>query len=438
MAYAVTCKSCGARFSVANDLVQKRMGGEPIALRCKRCREPIRVTASQPPQPLPSPGAPHGVPRPPLKKQPPKPPTPQAAQPARPTPPRAPSKRGIVALAPGLLPERSGVEHDLFEPPPDSQPGAVDLSELAHSEPPSRLSSAPPLFDLTHTGPVKSDTSTEDVDFLLGLQGSPGTTAALQSPSLADLMKKAESEPPLPIHVEEPTETPAAIAVPKAPAVPQIEPDERPRRRFAITLAVAALAVGAVVMAKGSFSGSSAKPESTPQAATIPSPRVASPTLSSAPAAPEPIPTASTPAAAASVKPAPVARSAKAVSSSSKTATTPTTAAAAEPPAKAPRAAATPVEREPVGAGFDRAAAASALATQAAQASACRKPGDPSGTAAVTITFAPSGRVTSANISGPPFAGTATGGCIAAALRRTRIPAFDGNNVTVSKTVTIQ
>ena len=55
-----------------------------------------------------------------------------------------------------------------------------------------------------------------------------------------------------------------------------------------------------------------------------------------------------------------------------------------------------------------------------------------------TITFAPSGRVTSANISGPPFAGTPTGGCIAAALRKARVPAFDGDRVTVSKTIVIQ
>jgi predicted Zn finger-like uncharacterized protein len=101
----------------------------------------------------------------------------------------------------------------------------------------------------------------------------------------------------------------------------------------------------------------------------------------------------------------------------------------------------TPVEpaepAEPAGP-FDRAAAAAALGATAAQASACRKDGDPSGIASVVITFAPSGRVTSANVSGPPFAGTPTGGCIAAALRKARIPAFDGDRVTVSKTIVIQ
>lgn len=86
---------------------------------------------------------------------------------------------------------------------------------------------------------------------------------------------------------------------------------------------------------------------------------------------------------------------------------------------------------------FDADAAADALESAAASASSCRQPSDPSGVAVVTITFAPSGRVTTANISGPPFVGTATGSCIAATLRRAKVPAFKGNLVTVRKTVTI-
>lgn len=118
----------------------------------------------------------------------------------------------------------------------------------------------------------------------------------------------------------------------------------------------------------------------------------------------------------------------------------PATAPAGEP---APAIAKTePSPREPAPTGpvgdFDPSAAAAALTAGAAQASACRKEGDPSGVASVVITFAPSGRVTSANVSGPPFAGTPTGGCIAAALRKARVPAFDGDRVTVSKTIVIQ
>ena len=87
---------------------------------------------------------------------------------------------------------------------------------------------------------------------------------------------------------------------------------------------------------------------------------------------------------------------------------------------------------------FDRSAAVSALKGAAAQASSCRKDGDPSGTATLVITFAPSGRVTSATIQGPPFAGTPTGGCIASTMRHAQIPSFDGDRVTVTKTVVIE
>jgi hypothetical protein len=87
---------------------------------------------------------------------------------------------------------------------------------------------------------------------------------------------------------------------------------------------------------------------------------------------------------------------------------------------------------------FDRDAARNALASAATQASSCRKVGDPSGTANLTITFAPSGRVTSAQVQGPPFSGTATGGCIASTMRRASVPAFSGDYVTVSKTIVVQ
>lgn len=89
-------------------------------------------------------------------------------------------------------------------------------------------------------------------------------------------------------------------------------------------------------------------------------------------------------------------------------------------------------------ASFDADAAASALEGAATRASSCRKASDPSGVAVVTVSFAPSGRVTTATISGPPFVGTETGSCIAATLRSARIPAFAGALKTVRKTVTIQ
>jgi len=87
---------------------------------------------------------------------------------------------------------------------------------------------------------------------------------------------------------------------------------------------------------------------------------------------------------------------------------------------------------------FSAPAASAALREATALASACRRPTDPNGTAKVVVTFAASGRVTRATVSGPPYAGTPTGGCIASRFRSSRVPAFSGGSVTVSKTVTIR
>ena len=93
---------------------------------------------------------------------------------------------------------------------------------------------------------------------------------------------------------------------------------------------------------------------------------------------------------------------------------------------------------EPVPAGpFSTDAAEAQFSVAVKQASACRQDGDPTGVARVVVTFAPSGRVTSATISGPPFAGTSTGSCIAKTMRGMSLPAFEGEHVTISKTVVI-
>jgi hypothetical protein len=91
-----------------------------------------------------------------------------------------------------------------------------------------------------------------------------------------------------------------------------------------------------------------------------------------------------------------------------------------------------------MGGDFDKSAAATALGAAADQASGCRKDGDPSGVAVVHVTFANSGHATRATLEGPPFAGTATGGCIAAALRGAQVPPYGGERVTVTKRVVIR
>ena len=86
---------------------------------------------------------------------------------------------------------------------------------------------------------------------------------------------------------------------------------------------------------------------------------------------------------------------------------------------------------------FDRGAAASALSAAASAAASCRQPGTPAGTVRVSVTIAPSGRATTAMVSGA-FAGTPVGGCIAKTFRAVRVEPFEGNLVTVHKTVTIR
>jgi predicted Zn finger-like uncharacterized protein len=115
----------------------------------------------------------------------------------------------------------------------------------------------------------------------------------------------------------------------------------------------------------------------------------------------------------------------------------------AKTPAKPGSGAVAPKKEEPAEAApssappFSKAAAISALGAASGSAGGCKKPGGPTGTGKVQVTFAPSGRVTSATVMGGPFAGTAVGGCVAGAFRRAKVPAFSGNPVTVSKSFAI-
>jgi hypothetical protein len=86
---------------------------------------------------------------------------------------------------------------------------------------------------------------------------------------------------------------------------------------------------------------------------------------------------------------------------------------------------------------FDPAATKAPLAQAANDAQACKQSGGPSGKVTVVVTFDPNGKASSATITEPPFAGTATGQCISAALKRATIPPFSGLPGTVSKTFSI-
>jgi predicted Zn finger-like uncharacterized protein len=105
------------------------------------------------------------------------------------------------------------------------------------------------------------------------------------------------------------------------------------------------------------------------------------------------------------------------------------------PPAAAP---APPPAAAGGGSGdFDRAAALSALSAAATAAQSCRKADGPTGSGRIAVTFANSGQATTANVEGPPFAGTPVGGCVAARFRGTHVPPFGGAPITVHKTFNI-
>jgi hypothetical protein len=87
---------------------------------------------------------------------------------------------------------------------------------------------------------------------------------------------------------------------------------------------------------------------------------------------------------------------------------------------------------------FDPTAANKALASASFDTAKCRENGGPSGTATIVVTFEPSGKVASATVSDPPFAGTSSGTCISAAMKRASVPPFSGLPGTVTKVISIQ
>ena len=187
------------------------------------------------------------------------------------------------------------------------------------------------------------------------------------------------------------------------------------------------------------------------------SPAAASPTASSASAQPvasvlnAPTPTTTETATAAAPPSAPADTSSAAtaagtsssasVANAAKTAPTttssPTTTAAATATAThaAPTAAATTTAAgadQP----FNMGEAKARLAAIAGSVQGCKR-GDVSGSGRVVVTFAPSGNVASAVVSGVGFEGTPTGACVASRFRGAHVPAFSGSPFSVSKSFTI-
>jgi eukaryotic-like serine/threonine-protein kinase len=98
------------------------------------------------------------------------------------------------------------------------------------------------------------------------------------------------------------------------------------------------------------------------------------------------------------------------------------------PPEKAPP----PDQRAPL----NRASALTSLSGAANQAAGCKRPGGPTGSGTVSVTFSPEGPVSSVNVSAP-FGGTPVGSCIQTVFRNARVAPFSGSAVTLSKSFRI-
>jgi hypothetical protein len=323
----------------------------------------------------------------------------------------------------------------LASPPP---PEVEDLLEVEATELTPRAGTAP-LFDMSAVLPVAS--------------GTAKASGSSLSPSHMDL--SVDVEMPQTSRESGKRERKYVVA-PKTPAGP---PPPKARRAGAAVWFVLVAAAASVLLVVGLRDHANSRrgaPE--PEPAEHP-PSIAattSPASTVAPTVPATVATEPAPAPIAvdtvstgkpSSSPSALATTSSVKSSDAPKAALPEQSKAEAAPALekpteiqkpiAPKIEARPEPADP-GTEFDRASAITALKAAAAEAAACRKDGDPSGTASLTITFAPSGRVTSANIQGPPFAGTPTGGCIANAMRHAHVPAFSGDRVTVNKTIVIQ
>ena len=86
----------------------------------------------------------------------------------------------------------------------------------------------------------------------------------------------------------------------------------------------------------------------------------------------------------------------------------------------------------PSGASFDKEAAASAISS--IDLTKCRATNAEKGEGHVMITFAPGGTASKAVVDKGPWVGTPLAKCLASQFKKTTIPAFGGEAVTVGKT----
>ncbi len=359
--------------------------------------------------------------------------------------------------------KRAQNTHDLFAAV-DRAGGDSDTSHPSHEEAPHKLTGArnesSVLFSLdalkAGIGPVGASKPPQTPkrkleDLMLGGPG-PGQIggAAAAGPLILasnQALLTAPAPPPPPPPKPEPAPVPATVVI-------QAPPPKSNRKLIIAGFAIVAVAAagGSFFAMKGSSDGAVAQASATasaepqkPPSSGLGTSSASTTTTASAPttqAAPTETPDASAPAAATVAVAGDVTKTGATQGSTSGSQTSgkgssskPKEGGDTKPkePDKPTAAAAAPAGEG----SFNTAAARAALSVAASQATVCRKPDGPTGTGKVLVTFATSGRVTTANVSGAPFGGTAVGGCVSGVFRRAKVPAFSGSPVTVSKSFTI-
>ena len=449
-------------------LLAQRKGGavalSPGLLSVKRVDEGARP---EPPPRRRQDSIPEPPPRPKLDSIPEPPPRPKMdSKPDAPARPRMDSRPDGVRLPKPPTPVRPVPKLLLEERGPDSAPdssGTPNLRALASVVPKKSRrpeeDKKPPPDEFIWGGSSDTELLGAPTIDVAGLSAPPvaGPTAKSDAPP-SSKKKKSSKKSRRPKPPDEPIADKVTESASAEVAASKAEPEKKSGTGLLILIAGAVLVVGGFLLVRGKKAEPPPEPVPTQVAAPTPSPApTPEPVAAPPPVLPEPAaaasaeppkeaPQAAEPAAKPREEPRPErpAReepaSAETKPAAPETATKPAETEKGKPaaqPVASAAPAAQPAEGAPAAA-FDKAAASAALSAAAAQASACRKEGDPTGAAAVVVTFAPSGRVTSANVNGPPFAGTATGGCIAAAMRRAKVPPFSGAHVTVGKTVAIR
>lgn len=158
--------------------------------------------------------------------------------------------------------------------------------------------------------------------------------------------------------------------------------------------------------------------------------------VATAPAKPAPTPTTELPAAEAEGD-APVANDPKPAAAPKTQARAPARHATRAPTAKKKASAPSEPQKAVFTGPFDFGKAKAALVSAAGRASGCGKE-EATGSGAVMVTFATSGRIANVTILTPKFQTGATAGCIRSAFSAARIPPFSGAAKAVKKSFTIQ